>query len=226
MVAGRLSEVRERIAAAATRAGRAPEDVKLVAVSKTAGPGALRAAYDAGQRDFGENRASRLVEMAGLLPGDVRWHFLGRLQGNKVGRVRPVIHLLHSLDRAELAGYWMKGPGFPPPVLIQVNVAAEAAKGGVPPGEAESLVEAAAGLGLEVRGLMTIPPLPGGPEDSRPHFRELAALGARLARRWPGLIELSMGMTEDFEVAVEEGATLLRVGRAIFGPFPESGRRE
>jgi uncharacterized pyridoxal phosphate-containing UPF0001 family protein len=140
--------------------------------------------------------------------------------------VRPVIHLLHSLDRVDLAGYWAKGPGLPPPVLVQVNVAAEAAKAGVLPGEAESLVETAAGLGLEVRGLMAIPPLPAGPEDSRPRFRELAALAGRLARRWPGLTELSMGMTEDFEVAVEEGATLLRVGRAIFGPLPESGRRE
>jgi len=226
MVAGRLSEVQERIAAAAARAGRVREDITLVAVSKTADAAAMRAAYDAGQRDFGENRADRLLEVAGLLPGDVRWHFLGRLQGNKVGRVRPAIHLLHSLDRADLAGYWVKGPGLPPPVLVQVNVAAEAAKAGVLPGEAGSLVEAAVGLGLEVRGLMTIPPLPAGPEDSRLHFRELAALGARLARRWPGLTELSMGMTEDFEVAVEEGATLLRVGRAIFGPFPESGRRD
>jgi pyridoxal phosphate enzyme (YggS family) len=226
MVAGRLTEVRERVAAAAARAGRRPEDVRLVAVSKTAGPAALRAAYDAGQRDFGENRASRLLEVAALLPGDARWHFLGRLQGNKVARVRPLTHLLHSLDRPDLAGYWVKGPGLPPPVLIQVNVAGEATKGGVCPGEAEPLVEAAAGLGIEVRGLMTIPPLPAVPGDSRPHFRELAGLRARLAGRWPGLIELSMGMTEDFEVAVEEGATLLRVGRAIFGPFPESGRRE
>ena len=226
MVAGRLTEVRERVAAAAARVGRPPEGVRLVAVSKTALPVALRAAYDAGQRDFGENRASRLLEVVALLPGDARWHFLGRLQGNKVARVRPVTHLLHSLDRADLAGYWVKGPGLPPPVLIQVNVAGEAAKGGVRPGEAESLVEAAAGLGIEVRGLMTIPPLPAVPEDSRPHFRELAGLRARLAGRWPGLTELSMGMTEDFEVAVEEGATLLRIGRAIFGPFPESGRRE
>ncbi|HUU60808.1 MAG TPA: YggS family pyridoxal phosphate-dependent enzyme [Acidimicrobiia bacterium] len=226
MVAGRLNEVRERIAAAAARAGRAPEGITLVAVSKTADRAALQAAYDAGQRDFGENRAARLLEVAGLLPGDVRWHFLGRLQGNKVGRVRPVTHLLHSLDRVDLAGYWVKGPGLPPPVLVQVNLAGEAAKAGVLPGEAESLVETAAGLGLEVRGLMTIPRLPAGPEDSRPHFRELSALVGRLARRWPGLTELSMGMTDDFEVAVEEGATLLRVGRAIFGPFPESGRRE
>lgn len=226
MVARRLTEVCARIAAAAARAGREPAEVTLVAVSKTAGPAGLRAAYEAGQRDFGENRASRLVERSAWLPGDARWHFIGRLQGNKVPQVRTVACLLHSLDRPELAGYWVKGSGLPPPVLVQVNVAGEAAKGGVPPDRAEALVELAAGLGIEVRGLMTIPPVPGRPGDSRPHFRALADLRDRLAARWPGLTELSMGMTEDFEVAVEEGATLLRVGRAIFEPLPESGERE
>jgi pyridoxal phosphate enzyme (YggS family) len=226
MVAHRLNEVTERIAAAAARAGRSPAEITLVAVSKTAGPADLLAAYRTGHRDFGENRAAHLVERAAVLPGDARWHFLGRLQGNKVARVRPVTHLLHSLDRADLAGYWVKGPGRPPPVLLQVNLAAEPAKGGVPPHEAESLLAAATGLGIEVRGLMTIPPWPERAEDSRLLFRALAALRLGLAPRWPGLTELSMGMTEDFEVAVEEGATLLRVGRAIFGPFPESGERE
>jgi len=226
MVARRLSQVRERIAAAAARAGRSPTEVTLVAVSKTADTDGLRAAYEAGQRDFGENRAARLVEVSALLPAEARWHLVGRLQGNKVPRVRPVVSLLHSLDRPELAGYWVKGPGLPPPVLVQVNVSGEGAKGGVAPGEAEALVAFASELGIEVRGLMTIPPLPGRPEDSRPYFRSLAALRARLAARWPGLTELSMGMTEDFEVAVEEGATLLRVGRAIFGPSPESRERE
>lgn len=226
MVARRLSEVRERIAAAAARVGRSPTEVTLVAVSKTAGADEVLAAYEAGQRDFGENRAARLVEVSALLPGEARWHLVGRLQGNKVPRVRPVVSLLHSLDRPELAGYWVKGPGLPPPALVQVNVAGEAAKGGVSPGEAEGLVAFASELGIEVRGLMTIPPLPGGPEDSRRHFRALASLREELAGRWPGLTELSMGMTEDFEVAVEEGATLLRVGRAIFGPSPENRERE
>lgn len=226
MVADRLRKVQERVAAAAARAGRRPEEITLVAVSKTASRAGLRAAYEAGQRDFGENRAARLAEVAPLLPADARWHFIGHLQGNKAARVRPVTHLLHSLDRAELAGYWLKGPGRPPPVLVQVNVAGEAAKGGVAPPEAGRLVEAATALGLDVRGLMTIPPLPGRPEDSRPHFRALAALRAALADRFPGLTELSMGMTEDYEVAVEEGATLLRVGRAIFGSFPETTERE
>ncbi len=225
MAADGLNEVWERIAAAAARAGRPPTEITLVAVSKTADPDGLLAVYRAGQRHFGENRAAPFVERAAALPPDARWHFIGRLQGNKVPRVRPVTHLLHSLDRVELARYWVKGPGLPPPALVQVNMAGEEAKGGVAPAEAESLVEAASELGITVRGLMTIPPLPGRPEDSRPHFRALAALRDRLAARWPGLTELSMGMTEDYEVAIEEGATLLRVGRAIFGPFPESRER-
>jgi len=221
----RLAEVRERAAAAATRVGRPVGDITLVAVSKGAGPELVRAAYAAGQRDFAENRASALASRWGELPGDTRWHFIGRLQGNKVRLVRPVACLLHSLDRADLAGYWAKGPGLPPPVLVQVNVAGEPGKAGVAPGEAEALVAAAAGLGLDVRGLMTIPPAGVSPEAARPHFRALARLRAELQARWPSLRELSMGMSDDFEVAIEEGATLLRVGRAIFGPFPQTADR-
>lgn len=226
MAAHRLNDVVDRIAAAAARVGRSPREITLVAVGKTTDASGLRAVYEAGHRDFGENRAGALVERAAVLPSDTRWHFIGRLQGNKAARVRPVAYLLHSLDRAALAGYWMKGPGLPPPALVQVNVALEEVKGGVGPGEAEALVATASEMGIEVRGLMTIPPRPRTPEDSRPHFRTLALLRDQLARRWPGLRELSMGMTEDFEVAVEEGATLLRVGRAIFGPFPDNEERE
>ncbi len=221
----RLDLVRERVSAAARRAGRPVEAVTLVAVSKTAGPAELRAAYDAGQRDFGENRAPALVERALAMPDDVDWHFVGRLQGNKARLVRPVACLLHSLDRLELAGYWAKGPGLPPPVLVQVNIAGEPQKAGVTPEEAGDLVAAAVDLGLEVRGLMTMPPQVDDPEAARHHFRALRALRERLSRRWPTMTELSMGMSDDFEVAIEEGATLLRVGRAIFGPFPENGHR-
>jgi len=206
---------------AAARAGRDPAGITLVAVSKTATDDQVLDAYRSGHRDFGENRAGDLVERAARLPDDIRWHFVGRLQGNKVRRVRPIVHLLHSLDRADLAGYWVKGPGMPPPVLVQVNVAGEAQKAGVEPEEAADLVDEAAGLGLDVRGLMTMPPAVSDPEEARPYFRHLAALRDRLALRRPGLVELSMGMTDDFEVAVEEGATLLRVGRAIFGPFDQ-----
>lgn len=225
MASLRLDEVRERLAAAAARVGRAESEVTLVAVSKSAGTDLLRAAYAAGQRDFAENRPAAFAARWGEVPGDARWHFIGRLQGNKVRVVRPGAHLLHSLDRADLAGYWAKGPGLPPPVLVQVNVSGEPAKAGVAPGEAEALVAAATGLGIEVRGLMTIPPLGASPAEARPWFRALAGLRRDLERRWPGLQELSMGMSDDFEAAVEEGATLLRVGRAIFGPFPASGER-
>jgi pyridoxal phosphate enzyme (YggS family) len=221
MGALRLEAVRARVAAAAARVGRDPAGITLVAVSKTATDDQVLDAYRSGHRDFGENRAGDLVERAARLPDDIRWHFVGRLQGNKVRRVRPVAHLLHSLDRADLAGYWVKGPGMPPPVLVQVNVAGEAQKAGVEPEEAADLVDEAAGLGLDVRGLMTMPPVVADPEEARPYFRDLAALRDRLALHRPGLVELSMGMTDDFEVAVEEGATLLRVGRAIFGPFDQ-----
>jgi len=225
MAAPGLSEVRHRVAEAARRAGRDPAAITLVAVSKTASPEALRAAYAEGQRDFGENRAGELAGRAADFPDDVRWHFIGRLQGNKVRRVRPIAHLLHSLDRPDLIGYWVKGSGLPPPVLVQVNLADEPRKAGVAPGEAGDLLAAAEAMGLEVRGLMTMPPLAENAEASRPYFRRLAALRDDLACRRPLLTELSMGMTDDFEVAIEEGATILRVGRAIFGPFPEKNQR-
>jgi pyridoxal phosphate enzyme (YggS family) len=225
MAALRLLEVRERVAAAAARAGPAGGEVTLVAVSKGVPAALLAEAYALGQRDFGENRAGALAGRLGELPADARWHFIGRLQGNKVRLVRPVACLLHSLDRLDLAGYWAAGAEAPPPALVQVNVAGEPGKAGVPPGEAERLVAAATGLGIEVRGLMMIPPVARDPEEARPHFRALRDVRAALRPRWPLLGELSMGMSDDFEVAVEEGATRLRVGRAIFGPFPESGER-
>jgi pyridoxal phosphate enzyme (YggS family) len=221
MAAVRLGEVQARIAAAAARVGRDPTDIVLVAVSKTADDEAVLAAYRHGHRDFGENRASELAERAVRLPRDIRWHFIGRLQGNKVRRVRPVAHLLHSLDRTDLVSYWAKGSGAPPPVLVEVNVAGEYQKAGVEPDEAADLVGDALDMGLDVRGLMTMAPQVDDAQEVRPVFRALAGLRARIALRWPSVRELSMGMTDDYEVAVEEGATILRVGRAIFGPFPE-----
>jgi pyridoxal phosphate enzyme (YggS family) len=219
----RLTEIKSRVESAAERAGRDPSSITLVVVTKSAAPDQIRAAYEQGHRDFGENRAAGLLASASMLPNDARWHFIGRLQGNKVRRIRPAVHLLHSLDRPELVDYWLKGPGAPPPVLVQVNVGGEAQKGGRDPGTVAGLVDAGLRLGLDVRGLMTIPPRGTSPEDARPWFRALARLGSELSRERPGLVELSMGMTEDFEVAVEEGATLLRVGRAIFGPFDDPG---
>lgn len=218
---GGLSEIRERMAMAAARAGRDPSSITLVAVTKTASAEAIRAAHAAGVSDFGENRAERLAAGAALVPG-ARWHMIGRLQGNKVRQVREIAALLHSMDRSDLAGYWAKGPGRKPPVLVQVNVGEDPSKAGVSIDGAARLVEGAVSLGLDVRGLMTIPPMTPDSEETRPHFRALATLRDRLAADHPSLTELSMGMTDDFEVAVEEGATLLRVGRAIFGEFEES----
>lgn len=221
-MASGLSEVLERVAAAARRSGRDPSAVTLVAVSKGVSDEAVREVYGLGVRDFGENRADDLVARRGRLPDDIRWHFIGRLQGNKVRRVSPCVHLLHSLDRPELAGYWARQPGAPP-VLLEVNVSGEAAKAGVASAGLEPLLDTALGMGLDVRGLMTMAPLADDPEAARPHFAALRTLRDRLRADHPGLTELSMGMTDDYEVAVEEGATILRVGRAIFRASPGEG---
>ncbi len=211
-------ETLERIAAAAGRSGRSPEEVRLVAVGKTFPPEKIMELYRAGHRDFGENRAQELSDKVSRMPADVRWHFIGPLQRNKVRLVRPAVVLLHSMDRLSLAEAWLKGPGAPPPVLVEVNIGEEPQKAGVSPEETPRFVDELFELGVEVRGLMAIPPRVERPEQVRPHFRRMATLLANLRVEHPGLEELSMGMTEDFEVAVEEGATLVRLGRAIFGP--------
>ena len=208
-----LSEVQDRVAAAAAAAGRDRDEITLVAVTKYASDAQVRAAYEAGLRDLAENRARRLEERSALLPGDVSWHFVGRLQSNKARRVRPVTALLHSLDRESLAEAWLKGPGRPPPALIQVDTGDEDQKGGVPLEGAPALADRVIRLGIEVRGLMAIPP---ADEDPRPHFEALRRLRDRIAADHPAVRELSMGMSADMEAAVAEGATILRVGRAIF----------
>ena len=214
---GNLAAVIHRIAAAAKRVGRDPADVTLVVVGKGQPVSALRALYDEGHRDFGENRAQELVAKVEQLPADVRWHFIGPLQSNKVRLVRPVVRLLHSFDRLDLASAWVKGPGLPPPVLVQVNIGDEPQKHGVRPEATREVVAELEAKGVPVRGLMAIPPLVDDPEESRVHYRRMASLLVELQQAHPFLKELSMGMTDDFEVAVEEGATFLRVGRAIFG---------
>ena len=211
-------EVMSRIESAAKGCGRSAAEITLVAVSKAKGPEDVIAIYEQGHRDFGENRAREMASKAEQLPDDIRWHFVGVLQSNKTTLVRERTHLLHSMDRRSLAKAWLKGPGRPPPVLLQVNVGGEAQKSGVAPEDAEETVEWMRGMGLEVRGLMILPPAPDRPEDSRPHFRAIRELLDRLRADHPGLEELSMGMTDDFEVAIEEGASIIRVGRAIFGP--------
>lgn len=182
-------------------AGRA----RLVAVSKAASLDQVRAVYAAGQRDFGENRADALVEKAAAMPADVSWHFIGNLQSNKLAalaRVRPIVH---SFDRPDLARKWPPGV----PVLVQVDFTGRADRNGIPPAEAGRVVEALRAANVVVLGLSTLPPQ----GDPRPAFAALRHLRDDL-----GLRELSMGMSDDVEIALEEGATMVRVGRAIFGP--------
>jgi pyridoxal phosphate enzyme (YggS family) len=209
-----LAAVRERVAAAATRAGRDPESVLLVGASKTVSASALLPTLAAGLVDYGENRAQELAAKAAELDGVApppRWHFFGRLQRNKVAALAPRVTLWHTVDRAELGvAIARKAPGAR--VLVPVNVARESQKGGCDPDDAADVVAALRALDLQVTGLMTMPP---ADEDPRPWFAALRRLATRLE-----LAELSMGMSGDFEVAIEEGATIVRVGRAIFGARP------
>lgn len=218
LVAERLASVRERIARAAARAGREPGSVTLVAVSKTHPAAAVRAAYAAGQRDFGESYVQELVAKAEALRDldGLRWHLIGRLQRNKVRAVVPIAHRVHAVDRAELAAELERRAveaGRVIGVLVEVNVGGEASKAGCRPEDLDAVVAAVrAAPHLALHGLMTIPPATPDAEGARPYFAALRGLA-----RERGLAELSMGMTHDFEVAIEEGATIVRVGTAIFG---------
>ena len=220
--AGRLEQVSARITSAAARAGRDPDDVTLIAVSKSFPSHVIAEVLDAGVRDLGENRAQELKEKAAVLGPRPRWHFIGHLQTHKVRQVVGTARLIHSVDRIGLAdAIARRALGIVQDVLIEVNISGERSKHGVEPPGAVPLALAVEELDhVRVRGLMTVPPFPEQPEDSRPFYRDLAELGARLRSELPGADELSMGMTRDFEVAVEEGATLVRVGEAIFGPRP------
>ncbi len=219
-----LAMVAERVARAAERAGRRGEDVLIVAVSKTVPVERIRAAIAAGIPALGENRVQEAREKVAALGRAVPWHLIGHLQTNKVKDALGCFDLIHSVDRVPLAEALSARAGRegrPVDVLVQVNVAEEPQKGGLRPGELRPALEAMAGLpGLRLRGLMTLPPLPRDPEESRPHYRELRKL-LDAAQGWgvgPGFRELSMGMSGDFEVGVEEGATMVRIGTAIFGP--------
>lgn len=224
-VADNLAAVRRRLAAAAHRAGRSPADVRLVAVSKTFGPDLVRAAADAGQHDFGENRVQEGLEKIAQL-GDLQvdWHLIGHLQSNKARKAATAFAWIQSIDRVELAKKADAAAvelGTRPRVLIQVDLAHEATKHGANEPAVADLVKATLDArALDLRGLMIVPPFPTDPEDSRPWFRELRLLRDRLvAGGAPAgrLADLSMGMSHDFEIAVEEGATIVRVGTAIFG---------
>ena len=224
----RYRQVLDRIAQAAARAGRSPADVTLVAISKTFPADVVALAVSAGITDLGENRAQELKEKATAVPGDVRWHFVGHLQTNKVRYVVGTAALVHSVDRygvAEAIARRARTLGVTQDVLVEVNVSGEPTKQGVEPAGAVALAEEVHALdGVRVGGLMTMAPFAETAESSRPYFADLAALGRVLARSLPDATELSMGMTRDFEVAVEEGATIVRVGEAIFGPRQREAR--
>lgn len=214
-VAEDLGSVIERMTHAARASGRDPAEITLLAVSKRKPAEKIREAYAAGQRDFAENYAQELRDKAALLvdlPG-IRWHAIGPLQRNKAKYVAACASSFHAIDRAEIAiELGKRRIDDPIDGFIEVNLAGEASKAGVSPEEAERLyAEIARVPGLRVVGLMAMPPQEE-PEQSRPYFRALRELAARL-----GLPKLSMGTTEDLEVAIEEGATHVRVGRAIFG---------
>jgi pyridoxal phosphate enzyme (YggS family) len=226
-VAAGLARVREEIAAAATRAGRDPASVRLLAVSKGFETGAIRQAVAAGQRDFGENRVQEALAKYKELGAGIRWHFIGRLQRNKAKYLLGWISCIHSVDRLELATEIDRRARVADPglraveVLIEVNLSGEPAKGGVEPHALPALLEAVVPLtGIQVAGLMAMAPRLGRPEEARPYFRTLARLREESARAFPGLhlCHLSMGMSQDYPVAVEEGSTIVRVGEAIFGP--------
>jgi pyridoxal phosphate enzyme (YggS family) len=222
--AARLAGVRARVAAAAARAGRDPADVTLIAVSKTQPAEALCAALAAGMHDFGENYVQEGVTKARALAAGLcgegvrpRFHLIGHLQRNKVRAALGAFAILHTVDSARLLdAIAAAAPSRPVPVMLQVNVADDRAKAGVPVAGLASLVRAAADCpAVDLVGLMTIPPADPDPEASRPHFATLRTLAHA-----HGLRALSMGMSNDFEVAIEEGATHIRVGRAIFGERP------
>jgi pyridoxal phosphate enzyme (YggS family) len=227
--AGRYAEIERRIQAACDRAGRSRASVRLVGASKRQPLEALAAAYACGLRSFGENRVQEAVAKAPLLPPDIEWHLLGPLQSNKVRKAVALFHVVHAIDRPAIAfeldqeaarqGRRLSG-------LIEVNLGAEESKHGFAVDDLAADLEVLAPLAvlehLRIGGLMAIPPPGASAEDSRPHFRRLARLRDALAERpeWRARDfagELSMGMSDDFEVAIEEGATHVRIGSALFG---------
>ena len=225
-IAEHLAEIRARLEAAARGAGRDPASVRLVAVSKTFPVEDIQAAMNAGQVLFGENRAQELRDKATALPSGPVWHFIGTLQRNKVKYVVGRVAMMESVDSLEIAAELSErvlatngggGPN-PLPVLIQVHLGDEESKHGVAPADVLDLCEAVAKLpGVALAGLMSVPPWCEDPADSAVYFRQLAALAAEGRARGLPLTELSMGMSHDFEEAIRVGATLVRVGTAIFG---------
>ena len=221
-IAENLEHVREQIAQAAAKAARAANEIELVAITKTHPAEKVREAIEAGQTLFGESRVQEARAKIPELPSSLRWHFVGHLQKNKIRHALPLFELFHSVDSLALAQEMNRiagEEGLHPRVLLEVNVAGEGSKFGFKPETLRAEMEALLAFSrLSILGLMTIPPLAEEAEASRKHFVQLRALRDRLQAEFHiDLAQLSMGMTQDFATAVEEGATLVRVGRAIFG---------
>jgi hypothetical protein len=220
----RLLLVQDRIRAAASRVGRQASSVRLVAVSKAMPLEVIREGVEAGVTILGENRVQEARDKIAALPEVARWHLVGHLQTNKAKLAIQLFELIHSMDSMKLAQVLDRHGqelGKPVRCLIEVNLGGEQSKSGMIEDGVRSLLEGAAGLRhLRIQGLMAIPPFLPDPEQIRPYFRRLRSLRDKLRDEGFPLVELSMGMTHDFEVAIEEGATLVRIGTAIFGPRP------
>ena len=228
MIADRLAEVRGRIAEAARRSGRGASEVTLVAVSKTFGADRVREAWAAGQRDFGENKVQEgLQKIAETTDIPLRWHLIGHLQSNKAKKAAGPFQCIQSVDsldllrRLDAAATALPAGSSPLDIFVQVDLAGEETKFGAPPDEAAAIVrEAVSAHGVKLQGLMLVPPWNEDPERTRPWFARLREFRDRLLREGipaSALGQLSMGMSHDYEAAIEEGATLVRVGTAIFG---------
>jgi hypothetical protein len=220
-----IALVRERLAGACRRCGRRPEDVRLVAITKTVSPERIREAFEAGLRDFGENRVQEAkAKRPALSDLTATWHMVGHLQTNKARTARELFHWVHSVDSFRLAQKIDQAAlcsGGRLPVLLEVNLGEETTKTGARESEVFQLAEEVSKLAwVELRGLMVIPPFFENPEEARPYFRRLRELARQIASRHlpsVSMQELSMGMSHDFEAAIEEGATIVRIGTAIFG---------
>lgn len=219
-----LDVIRSNIEAAALRAGRDPKDVKLLGVTKNVDIDAMRAAFDLGICNFGENRVQEFLRKSDILDRECRWHLIGRLQTNKVKYLDERVSLIHSLDRPELAEALQKRGeqiNYRFPVLVQVNVSGEESKAGVEPEKLKNFILALSKMGnIQVKGLMTIAPYTDNPENVREVFKKLKNLSVDIIRERVENIsmeELSMGMSGDYTVAIEEGSTIVRIGTAIFG---------
>ncbi len=224
MLKENLELVEKRISEACARAGRAREDVTLIAVSKTKPASVLREAYDLGVRDFGENYVQELSDKMETLPKDIRWHMIGHLQRNKVRFIAGKTELIHAVDSYRLAeeiNIQAKKRRTTVPILIEVNIAGEASKFGISAEDTILLAEEIAGLeNVRIKGLMLIAPYVSDPEENRVHFQKMKQLSVDIADKNIDNVSmeiLSMGMTGDYTVAIEEGATMVRVGTGIFG---------